>query len=109
MRFIAKKPGVLLDLRNVSMNFSYKEEFKEKISDAYEKILIDIFKGDQTLCSRSDELSYSWELMTKILEGWSGKSASKLCSYQPGTWGPEEAEALIRRDGRNWLTGTRNL
>jgi glucose-6-phosphate 1-dehydrogenase len=69
--FYRQKPGVKLALKNVSMKFSYKEEFTEKITDAYENILVDIFKGDQTHCSRSDELEHSWELITKILEGWS--------------------------------------
>ncbi|MHC4182953.1 MAG: glucose-6-phosphate dehydrogenase [Planctomycetota bacterium] len=103
MRFIAKKPGVNLALKNVSMKFSYKEEFVGEITDAYEKILVDIFNGDHTLCSRSDELDHSWELITKILEGWSGKSESNLLSYNIGDWGPREADNLIKIDGRNWL------
>ncbi len=85
------------------MKFSYKEGFEEKIIEAYERILLDIFKGDQTLCSRSDELEYSWKLITKILEGWSGKAAPKLLSYKPGEWGPKEADDLIKKDGKSWL------
>jgi glucose-6-phosphate 1-dehydrogenase len=104
MRFIAKKPGVKLALRTVSMKFSYREEFEGKIADAYEKILLDIFKGDQTLCNRSDELDYSWEIMTQILEGWANMSAPKLLRYASGEWGPKEATDLIERDGRNWLS-----
>jgi len=107
MRFIAKKPGLNLDLTTVSMKFSYKEEFGGKITDAYEKILLDIFTGDQTLCSRSDELDHSWELITKILEGWSAKAAPKLLSYESGDWGPKEADDLLNKDGRNWLPNGR--
>jgi glucose-6-phosphate 1-dehydrogenase len=103
IHFIAKKPGVKLALQTVSMKFSYKEGFEEKIIEAYERILLDIFKGDQTLCSRSDELAHSWELITKILEGWSGKGAPELLSYPPGVRGPEDANDLISRDGRKWL------
>jgi glucose-6-phosphate 1-dehydrogenase len=106
MRFIAKKPGVKLALKTVNMKFSYKDEFEGKITDAYERILLDIFKGDQTLCSRSDELDYSWELMTKVLKGWSVKSAPELFSYKPGEWGPGEASDLIEKDGRHWLAGS---
>jgi glucose-6-phosphate 1-dehydrogenase len=104
MRFIAKKPGVKLALKAVSMKFSYKEDFEGKIADAYEKILLDIFKGDQTLCNRSDELDCSWEIVTRILEGWKGKSAPELLSYEAGQWGPREADDFIKKDGRNWLS-----
>jgi glucose-6-phosphate 1-dehydrogenase len=103
VQFIAKKPGVKLALKTVSMKFSYKEEFEEKVTEAYERILVDIFKGDQTLCSRSDELGHSWELITKILEGWSGPGAPRVLSYKPGKWGPKEADDLINKDGRKWL------
>jgi glucose-6-phosphate 1-dehydrogenase len=103
IRFIAKNPGVGLALKNVSLKFSYKDEFAEKMTDAYERILLDIFNGDQTLCSRSDELAHSWELITNILEGWSGPAAPGLFSYRPGTWGPQEANDLIKKDGRSWL------
>jgi glucose-6-phosphate 1-dehydrogenase len=103
IRFLAKKPGVRLGLKNVSLKFSYKDEFSEKVTDAYERILLDIFNGDQTLCSRSDELAHSWELISNILEGWSSLAASELLSYRPGTWGPSEAHNLIHKDGRSWL------
>jgi glucose-6-phosphate 1-dehydrogenase len=103
IRFIAKQPGVRLALKNVSLKFSYKDEFAEKMTDAYERILLDIFNGDQTLCSRSDELAHSWELITNILEGWSGPAAPEVLSYQLGTWGPLEANNLIKQDGRSWL------
>jgi glucose-6-phosphate 1-dehydrogenase len=103
MRFIAKKPGVKMALQHVKMKFSYKEGFEDKMIEAYERILLDIFMGDQTLCSRSDELDHSWELITKILKGWSAKAAPELYGYQSGEWGPKEADDLIKRDGRLWL------
>jgi glucose-6-phosphate 1-dehydrogenase len=103
IRFIAKKPGVKLALQTVSMKFFYKDEFEGKLVDAYERILLDIFKGDQTLCSRSDELDYSWELITGVLKGWSGKNAPPLFNYKPGEWGPLEANDLIEKDGRKWV------
>ena len=103
MRFIAKRPGVGLALQPVNMRFSYEQEFEEKISDAYQRILLDIFKGDQTLCSRSDELDYSWEFVSRILAGWKGSAAPALHSYRRGTWGPEAAVELLKADGKSWL------
>ena len=103
VRFVAKQPGVKLALRTSTMTFSYKEGFEEQIADAYERILLDIFRGDQTHCSRSDELDHSWEVITKILEGWSMKTAPTLVEYDATDWGPKEADELIERDGRSWL------
>ncbi|MDP3987783.1 MAG: glucose-6-phosphate dehydrogenase [Candidatus Levybacteria bacterium] len=102
MRVIAKKPGAKLSLGTVDMEFSYKEEFGEEITDAYEKLLIDIFSGDQMLFNRSDELDSSWGFITKILKGWKSDE-SGIKNYESGTWGPKEAEELIEKDGRRWI------
>jgi len=102
LRIIAKKPGHKLDLDTVNMKFAYKEDFGTSGLEAYEKILLDIFQGDQSLFNRSDELESSWELITNILEGWK-KNKSPLFEYQEGSWGPKEAYDLIRKDGKKWL------
>lgn len=65
IRMLAKKPGTKLALKTVNMHFTYQEAFQTKGAEAYEKILVDIFAGDQMLFSRSDELSSSWEFITK--------------------------------------------
>lgn len=103
MRIIAKKPGNKLALETVNMHFTYEESFNTKGLEAYEKVLTDIFKGDQMLFNRSDELASSWEFITKILEGWSKESESGLKIYKEGEWGPKESGELIERDGRKWL------
>ena len=102
IRMLAKKPGTKLALKTVNMHFTYEEAFQTKGAEAYEKILVDIFAGDQMLFNRSDELSSSWEFITKILDGWSSDK-SKVLIYKPGTWGPKEANELIEKDGRKWL------
>ena len=102
IRMIAKKPGIKLALETVNMNFTYEEAFMTKGAEAYEKILLDIFAGDQILFNRSDELGSSWEFITKILKGWESQG-SKLQIYEQGSWGPKEANELIERDGRKWL------
>lgn len=102
IRMIAKKPGIKLALETVNMDFTYEEAFQTKGSEAYEKILLDIFAGDQILFNRSDELSSSWNFITKILKGWE-KQKSELRTYEEGTWGPREAQSLIEKDGRKWL------
>ncbi len=101
LRFIAKKPGAKLGLESVDMKFNYNESFGTSGLDAYEKILLDIFAGDQTLFNRTDELESSWKLIADILNTW--KSDEDLKIYKPGTWGPEEASNLIEKDGKHWL------
>lgn len=107
LRVIAKKPVTKLSLETVSMDFTYEEAFQTKVADAYEKVLLDIFAGDQMLFNRSDELSSSWNFITKILKGWDLQSRLpnfKIPTYNEKSWGPKEANNLIEKDGRKWLT-----
>ena len=111
LRFIAKQPGGKLALNPVNMHFTYKESYGTRGLEAYEKVLIDIFSGDQMLFNRSDELASSWKLITDILNKWSGEAKSgsaeensKLHVYGDGTWGPKQSDELIGKDGRKWLT-----
>lgn len=102
IRFIAKEPGSVMKLTPINMDFTYKEAFKTKEIDAYQRILQDAFLGDQMLFNRSDELVSSWAFITRILEGWS-RGYGKLYLYSGGTLGPEAAQELIKRDGRRWI------
>jgi len=102
LRVIAKEPGSKLSLETIDMKFSYNEHAEHTISDAYEKILLDIMSGDQMLFNRSDELASSWELITHILEGWEN-STIPLYTYKDASDGPNEANALIEKDGRHWI------
>lgn len=101
LRFIAKKPGAKLALEPVTMKFNYKEGFGTLGLDAYEKILLDIFSGDQILFSRSDEISSSWSLIDSVLKRW--KKNDTILVYEPETWGPKEANDLIEKDNKKWL------
>lgn len=102
MRFIVKEPGSKLALSPVTMNFSYEQTFGSQGMDAYEKILLDILAGDQMLFNRSDELDSSWHLISTILTTWE-KEGQKVLTYKEDTWGPEQANKLIEKDGRKWL------
>lgn len=103
MRVIAKKPGpTKFSLHTVNMHFSYKEEFGGVQSEAYDKVLLDIFAGDQMLFNRSDELASSWKLITGILKMWE-KEKGQVPVYENNSWGPKEADELIEKDNRKWL------
>lgn len=102
LRIIAKKPGDKLALGTTNLKLTYKDSFGTKGLEAYEKILADIFAGDQILFNRSDELESSWELITNILKGWEETNAP-LFEYSPGSWGPKESQELLKKDNKKWL------
>ncbi len=103
LRLMAKKPGFSMTLTPVQMEFRYGESFASVNQPAaYERLLMDTIRGDQTLFARTDGIHASWSRITNILEGWS-KKTSKLFHYTPGSWGPKEANMLIQKDGRHWF------
>jgi glucose-6-phosphate 1-dehydrogenase len=102
LRFVTKVPGEHLSIGNVFMNMSYAEAFGRPIADAYERLLLDCMRGDQTLFARRDAVELAWKFVTPILEALEA-DPSPIPIYEPGSTGPPEAEHLIRRDGRRWL------
>lgn len=102
IQLIAKVPGSQLQLGTTNMHFSYAEQYGTQGIDAYEKVLVDIFQAEQMLFNRSDELESSWSFIQKIQEGWKNPDVP-LYTYEPGTWGPKEADELIEKDGRKWV------
>jgi len=104
LQFEVRTPGTLAEMRSVDMDFHYAEDFgPNAIPDAYERLLLDALQGDPSLYTRADAIELAWELVDPILRAWEQSDAPPLLSYAPGTWGPEEAEALLARDGRAWF------
>jgi glucose-6-phosphate 1-dehydrogenase len=101
-RFEAKVPDTVSDMRSVDMEFHYADSFgKTAIPEAYERLLLDALTGDASLFTRADEVETAWGLIDPILEAWKSNS-QPLPTYEPGTWGPAEADELLARDGRKW-------
>jgi glucose-6-phosphate 1-dehydrogenase len=104
--FQAKVPDTAAEMRTVNMSFHYEESFGAvTIPEAYERLLLDILKGDASLFTRSDAIELSWALIDPILDGWESRHAPPLYFYESGTWGPPEADTLIAHDGYNWMYG----
>jgi glucose-6-phosphate 1-dehydrogenase len=104
LRFQAKKPGQSLALQPVHMKFSYRETYDEHEPEAYETLLLDVMEGDATLFMRADQVEAAWKLIMPIIEAWEQRVPVDFPNYSPDNWGPEDAEALIARDGRQWVT-----
>ncbi len=100
--FDAKVPGQEMRLRSVNMDFLYGSSFGVEPPEAYERLLLECMLGDSTLFTRIDETEYSWRLVDTIERAWAKQPPSAIPQYEPGTWGPKEADALIERDGRTW-------
>lgn len=104
LRFQAKHPGPHMTLLPVDMVFSYAAEYGDNQPEAYETLLQDVIEGNATLFMRADQVEAAWQIITPILDVWQEKPPVDFPNYTPGTWGPEDAEALIARDGFHWVT-----
>ncbi|WEK36741.1 MAG: glucose-6-phosphate dehydrogenase [Candidatus Pseudobacter hemicellulosilyticus] len=102
LRFQAKRPGQSMTLNPVDMIFSYKS-YEEDEPEAYETLLLDVMEGNATLFMRSDQVEAAWKVIMPILETWENRPPVDFPNYSPDSWGPEDAEALIARDGNNWV------
>ena len=102
---MAKEPGLDREgvrLREVPLNLSMDAEFAgSRRRIAYERLLLDLIEGDQTLFVRRDEVEAQWTWIDAIREGWKA-NAMKPKSYASGSWGPSAAIALTERDGVTW-------
>ena len=103
LRFQAKRPGQSMTLNPVDMIFKYDEAYDGDEPEAYETLLLDVMEGNATLFMRSDQVEAAWKIIMPILESWQNRSPVDFPNYAPDSWGPEDAEALIARDGHNWV------
>lgn len=106
LRFQAKQPGPQMTLQPVDMIFSYADTYgddKEQ-PEAYETLLEDVIEGNPTLFMRADQVEAAWKIIQPILEAWQTRPPVDFPDYAPGAWGPEDAEALIAKDGHHWVT-----
>lgn len=88
-------------LRHVSLDMTFAEAFSVRNPDAYERLLTDVIRSNQTLFMRRDEVEAAWKWVDPILKGWEA-TGQAVQGYTAGTWGPSHAIALIERDGRTW-------
>jgi len=104
LRFQAKRPGQAMVLNPVDMIFKYQEAYDGDEPEAYETLLLDVMEGNATLFMRSDQVEAAWKIIMPILDAWETRAPVDFPNYSPDSWGPEDAEALIARDGHNWIT-----
>src|SRR4029078_4818262 len=94
LRVAAECPGLGIDVRSVSMDFTYGSAFTVDSPDAYETLILDALLGDASLCTRPYEVEPAWSIATPIIETWAVDDSKAFPNYEAGTLGPEEAHQL---------------
>jgi glucose-6-phosphate 1-dehydrogenase len=99
---MVKDPGPGgMRLRHIPLDMSFADSFHVRNPDAYERLIMDVVRGNQTLFMRRDEVEAAWAWVDPILNAWE-ETQQIAQSYTSGTSGPSGAVALIERDGRTW-------
>ena len=102
LSLMAKEPGPGgFNLRPVSLDLSFEETFGIQYPDAYERLLMEVLRGNPALFMRRDEVDAAWRFIDGIIEGWEATS-QKVDTYVAGSWGPNASSMLLDRDGRAW-------
>jgi glucose-6-phosphate 1-dehydrogenase len=103
LKFQAKRPGLEMLLYPADMNFDYSDTYTSGTPEAYETLLLDIMLGDSTLFMRADQVEAAWAILMPIINAWDNNPSVNFPNYAAGMQGPEDAEALIAKDGHNWV------
>lgn len=104
LQIMSKRPGLerQVQLEEVTLDVSLTAAFAgQRRRIAYERLILDLLAGDQTLFVRRDEVEAQWTWIDSIIEGWKAANM-KPSPYSSGNWGPSSAIALIERDGASW-------
>jgi|WetSurMetagenome_2_1015567.scaffolds.fasta_scaffold02054_4 glucose-6-phosphate 1-dehydrogenase len=109
LKFDMKEPGAGFNVKNVNMDFHYKDLTDTRVPSAYERLLHDVMDGDSTLFSRDDEVETAWKFLEPIQKAWADNKDIKIFGYPAGTWGPEHANDLIAGEGLTWRYPCKNL
>jgi len=108
-KFDMKEPGSGFKIKNVNMDFHYKDLADTRVPSAYERLLYDVMTGDSTLFARNDEVETAWKFIDPIQLAWKNNPEIKLYGYPAGTWGPSNANEIIEGCGLDWRFPCKNL
>jgi glucose-6-phosphate 1-dehydrogenase len=103
LHLIAKKPSLHNETELVEMDFFYKDYFKTRQPDAYERVLIDAIRGDKTLFTTDEEVLVCWQIIDAVLEAWTATDEG-METYQSGSWGPQSIKKLAESVDATWMT-----
>ena len=91
-----------MQLRSGPLQLNFSDTYRSaRVPDAYERLLLEVMRGNQNLFVRKDEIEHAWQWCDQLIAGWKRLGDSPK-PYAAGTWGPMGSIALITRDGRSW-------
>jgi glucose-6-phosphate 1-dehydrogenase len=90
LAFTVQRPGVGISLDRASLEFDYGSQFETPLVEAYEVLLLEAMRGDHTLFTRQDGVERAWEVLGEVIAG-----PPPVHPYDPGSWGPKQADELI--------------
>jgi glucose-6-phosphate 1-dehydrogenase len=103
LSLMLKDPGPGgFDLRPVSLDLSFADASGARYPDAYERLLVEVIRGNPALFMRRDEVEFAWRWIDGIIAGWE-ESDQPVEGYVAGTWGPTAASLMLDRDARSWF------
>ena len=101
-----KEPGPGgLRVKSLPLNLSYAESFTVRYPDAYERLLMDVVRGNLSLFMRKDEVEAAWTWVDGLIEAWEA-SGERPEAYAAGSDGPLAAAMMMDRDSRAWWEST---
>jgi glucose-6-phosphate 1-dehydrogenase len=102
LQFDVKRPGPVVDLASVRMDFHYRDYFPPEANVGYETLIYDVMTGDPTLFQRADMIEETWRVVQPLLDAWGATAPRHFPNYASGSHGPAAADALLRDDGLAW-------
>jgi glucose-6-phosphate 1-dehydrogenase len=102
MSMVTKEPGPgIFRLKTLPLNLCFSDSYELRYHDAYERLLMEALRGNPALFMHREEVESAWAWVDGIIRSWQA-SALAVQPYASGTWGPESADRLMARDGREW-------
>jgi glucose-6-phosphate 1-dehydrogenase len=102
LSIVTKEPGPGgFRLRSLPLNLSFSDTYQVRYPDAYERLLMEVLRGNPALFMHREEVERAWGWIDGIIDSWQ-QSSMKAQDYVAGTWGPTDAVRLLDRDGREW-------
>lgn len=103
VQLINKVPGLesSTKLQSTKLDLNFEKAFNKPIADAYERLLLEIMRGNQSLFVHRDEVEAAWKWVDSIIDAWN-QYPEKPESYSAGTWGPNSSVDLLAKDGNVW-------
>lgn len=106
LTLMTKEPGPGgFRMRSLPLNLNFPDAFSVTYPDAYERLLMEVLRGNPALFMRRDEIEAAWQWIDRIIDSWAARGV-RTHEYMAGSWGPTDSFVLLDRDGRRWAQPT---